>query len=96
MATSGNEPMKEPTTSEEVLTLHKILRSDPQRYLSIVNNWIDENPENAHALFERHFAWMKIGVPRRAIEDLNKAVELNPDMSAFFARALVHRHLGQY
>jgi tetratricopeptide (TPR) repeat protein len=96
MTTSSNEPMKEPTTSEEVLTLHKILRSDPQRYLSIVNSWIDENPENAHALFERHFAWMKIGEPRRALEDLNKVVELDPDMSAFFSRGLVHRHLGQY
>ena len=39
---------------------------------------------------------MKIGEPRRAVEDLNKAVELDPHMAAFFARALVHRHLGQY
>ena len=58
--------MKEPTSSEEVLTLHKILRSDPQRYLQIVNEWIKENPTNYHAYFDRHLAWMKIGEPHRA------------------------------
>jgi tetratricopeptide (TPR) repeat protein len=96
MAKMSNESMKEPTTTEEVLALQKILRSDSQRYLRIVNSWIEENPENAHALFERHFAWMKIGEPRKALEDLNKVVELNPDMSAFFSRGLVRRHLGEY
>ncbi len=90
------ESIKEPITPEETLALHKILRSDPQRYLRIVNEWLDENPTNSHAYFDRHFAWMKIGEPRRALEDLNKVVELNPDTAAFFSRGLVHRHLGQY
>jgi tetratricopeptide (TPR) repeat protein len=90
------ESIKEPTTPEETLALHKILRSDPQRYLRIVNEWLDENPTNFQAYFDRHFGWMKIGEQRRAIEDLDKVVELNPNMAAFFARALVHRHLGQY
>jgi tetratricopeptide (TPR) repeat protein len=94
--TEKKEAIKEPTTPEETLALHKILRSDPQRYLRIVNEWLDENPTNSRAYFDRHFAWMKIGEPRRAIEDLNKVVELDPGMAAFFARALVHRHLGQY
>jgi tetratricopeptide (TPR) repeat protein len=88
--------MKEPRTADEVLALHKILRSDPQRFLRIVNNWIDENPRNSHAYFDRHFAWMRIGESRRALEDLNKVVEIAPDMAAFFSRGLVHRHLGQY
>lgn len=90
------ENIKEPTTPEETLALHKILRSDPQRYFRIVNEWLDENPANFHAYFDRHFAWMKIGEPQRALEDLNKVIELDPSMAAFFARALVHRHLGQY
>jgi len=96
MATNGDKSLKEPSTAKEVHALHNILRSDPQRYLRIVNSWIDENPQNAHALFERHFAWMKIGDPRQALLDLNNVVELDPDMSAFFSRGLVHRHLGQY
>jgi tetratricopeptide (TPR) repeat protein len=88
--------MKEPTTPEEVMVLHKLLRSDPQRYLQTVNKWIAENPRNSHAYFERHFAWMKIGEPRRALDDLNKVVELDPDQVSFKSRAEVYRHLGQY
>jgi tetratricopeptide (TPR) repeat protein len=90
------ESINEPATPEETLALHKILRSDPQRYLRIVDEWLAENPANSHAYFDRHFVWMKIGEPRRALEDLDKVVELNPDTAAFFSRGLVHRHLGQY
>ena len=90
------ESVKEPTTPEETLALHKILRSDPQRYLRIVNCWIQENPANSNAYFDRHFVWMKIGEPRRALEDLNKVVELKPDMVSFQSRGEVYRHLGEY
>lgn len=88
--------MKEPATPEEVLALHKILRADPQRYLQIVNEWIQDNPNNSHAFYDRHQAWMRIGEPRRALEDLNRAIELRADQAAFAARGNVYRHLGEY
>jgi tetratricopeptide (TPR) repeat protein len=88
--------MKEPTTPEEVLDFHKVLRSDPQHYLSIVNQWIQSNPNNPQAYFDRHFAWMKIGEPVRALEDLNKVVELSAEPVAFHFRGEVYRHLGEY
>jgi tetratricopeptide (TPR) repeat protein len=88
--------MKEPRTPAETMALHNILRSDPQRYLGIVDEWIQENPENPHAYFDRHFAWMKIGEPLRALEDLTKVIELKPDMVSFLSRGEVHRHLGDY
>lgn len=95
-----NEPeaVKEPATPAELLAVHEILRSDPQRYLRIVNEWIDENPANSHAYFDRHFAWMRMGEPQRALEDLNTAIGLKGprDPLSFFSRGLVHRHLGEY
>jgi tetratricopeptide (TPR) repeat protein len=96
MASIGIESMKQPSTPEEVLALHKILRSDPQRYLRIVNNWIDENPRNPHFYLERHWGWMKIGEPRRALDDLNKVIELDPEPVAFRSRGEIYRHLGEY
>jgi hypothetical protein len=69
-----DELMKEPRTAAETLALHKILRSDPQRYLSIVDEWIQDNPENPHAYFDRYLAWMKVGEPLRALGDLNKVI----------------------
>jgi tetratricopeptide (TPR) repeat protein len=88
--------MKEPTTPEEVKVLHDIRRTDPQRYLEIVDGWLKENPNNHHAYLGRHFAWMDLGEPHRALDDMNKVVELNPDADAFFLRGEVFRHLGEY
>ena len=88
--------MKEPTTPDELLELHKILRSDPQRYLRIVDEWIQDNPDNSNAFYDRHQAWMRIGKPQRALEDLNKAIDLRADQTAFVARGCVYRHLGEY
>lgn len=88
--------MKEPATAEEILALDKILESDPQQYLRIVNEWIDRNPENSHAYFSRHFAWMKIGEPRRALDDLDKVIELDPTPVSLFSRGEIHRHIGEY
>jgi tetratricopeptide (TPR) repeat protein len=93
-----DEMMKEPTTPEELSALHKILSADPQRYLRIVNQWILENPKNAGAYFSRHFGWMDIGEPQRALEDLNKAIEhgAEPSSISFLLRGNVYRHLGEY
>ena len=91
-----HEWVNEPTTPEEVLKLHKLRQSDPQRYLQIANQWILKNPQSSDAYFGRHIAWMNIGEPRRALEDLNKVVELDPKQVSFLSRGDVHRHLGQY
>ena len=88
--------MKEPTTPEEVKVLHDLLRSDPQHYLQIVNEWIAENPRNSHAYFDRHFAWMKLGQPRRALDDLDTVIQLDPKPIAFWTRGEVYRHIGEY
>jgi tetratricopeptide (TPR) repeat protein len=88
--------MKEPTTPEEVEVLHELLRSDTERYLQIVNGWIEENPANSHAYFDRHFAWMKLGEPQRAIADLDMVIQLDPSPVAFWARGGVHRRVGEY
>src|SRR5262249_3943531 len=88
--------MKEPTTPEEVSAFHKLLRTDPQRYLRIVNEWIAENPRNSHAYFDRHIAWMDLGEPQRALDDLNKMIELAPEPVAFIMRGEVYRSLGEY
>ena len=88
--------MKEPATAEEVKVLHNLLRSDPRHYLQIVNKWIEENPRNSHAYFDRHMAWMKLGEPQRALADLDMAIQLDPKPVAFWSRGDVYRHIGEY
>ena len=88
--------MKEPTTEAEEKVLHDIRRSDPQRYLKIVDGWLRENPNSRDAYFGRHFAWIDLGEPRRALEDMNKVLDLDKHPLAYYARAEVYRHLGEY
>jgi tetratricopeptide (TPR) repeat protein len=88
--------MKEPTTPDEVKILHDLLHSDIQRYLQIVNGWIAKNPASSHAYFDRHFAWMQMNEPERAIDDLNRVIDLNPAPVSFLSRGEIYRQLGQY
>jgi tetratricopeptide (TPR) repeat protein len=88
--------MKQPQSPHEVLSLHKILRTDPQLFLTTVNSWIDDDPNNAQAYFDRHLGWMAVGEPRLALADMDRAIELDPKQADFRCRAGVHRHLGQY
>jgi len=88
--------MKEPTTEAEEKVLHDIRRTDPQRYLKIVEGWLGENPNSSDAYFGRHFAWMRLGEPRRALDDINEVLELDTHPLAYYGRAEVHKHLGEY
>lgn len=93
-----DELAKQPSTPDELLALHKLLRSDPQRYLRIVNGWLQDDPNDFDAYFSRHFCWMKIGEARRALDDLNKSAERHTEPDAIFlmSRGMVYRHLGEY
>jgi tetratricopeptide (TPR) repeat protein len=88
--------MKEPTTDAEEKIIHNIRQSDPQRYLKIVEGWLSENPNSYGAYFGRHFAWINLGEPLKALDDVNRALALNPHPLAYYARAEVFRHLGEY
>jgi tetratricopeptide (TPR) repeat protein len=92
------ESVKEPTTPEELRAAHEILRADPERYLSIVNGWIADDPESSDAYFGRHLAWMHLDEPKRALEDLDTVIRLRGESTPFslFSRGLVHRRMGEY
>src|SRR5271165_2459011 len=39
---------------------------------------------------------MELGEPHRALEDLNKVIDLSPSPVAYLSRGGVYRHLGEY
>jgi len=88
--------MNKPETPEQTRAFHKLLRSDPRKYLETANQWIHEDPKDSGAYFDRHLAWMHVGEPQHALEDINKAIELDPQPVDFLARGDVYRHLGDY
>jgi len=88
--------MKEERSPEEILELHELRRADPQRFLEVIDEWLQENPKNFRPYLSRHFVWSDLGEPRRALDDLDKVIELAPSQGAFCARGRIYRQLGEH
>jgi tetratricopeptide (TPR) repeat protein len=88
--------MKKEISPEELLALHQLRRADPERFLNVMDEWLHENPRNSHPYFTRHFIWSAVGQPRRALDDLDKVIELAPSQAAFCARGRIYRQLGEH
>lgn len=90
------ENIKQPSSEAEIKELHNILRHDPHRYLDIVNSWIEADPSDVEAYFDRHFAWMELGQPWRAIEDMNRVIGAQGNQIEFITRGEIYRELGDH
>jgi len=88
--------IKEERSPEEILELHELRRADPQRFLEVIDEWLQENPKNFRPYLSRHFVWSDLGEPRRALDDLDKVIELAPSQGAFCARGRIYRQLGEH
>jgi tetratricopeptide (TPR) repeat protein len=89
--------MQQPKSPEDVFALHDLRRSNLQGYMEIMNEWLREDPQNFHAYFDRHYAWNDMGEPRRALDDLTKAIQLAPKNQAVFcARGRIYRQLNEH
>jgi len=88
--------MKQPSDEIELKALHNILRYQPERYLTIVNKWIKEYAGDIEAYFSRHLAWMKLGQPWLAIDDLNKVINAGGNEIELMSRGEVYRDLGDH
>jgi tetratricopeptide (TPR) repeat protein len=88
--------MKEERSPEEIWELHQLRRADPQRFLQVIDEWLRENPNNFRPYLSRHFVWSNLGKPRRALDDLDKVIELAPSQGAFCARGRIYRQLGEH
>ena len=84
-------------TSEQIRRENQLLRTDPHRYLALISARIRDDPRDSQGYFDRHFAWVDLGQPERALEDLETAIQLDPtDKATFFCRGDVLRALGRY
>jgi tetratricopeptide (TPR) repeat protein len=88
--------MKEERSPEEILELHELRRADPQRFLEVIDEWLQSNPNNFRPYVSRHFVWSDLGQPRRALADMDKVIELAPTQAAFCCRGRVYRELGEH
>lgn len=72
------------------------LRSEPEQYLNLADEFIRQNPEDPHGYFTRHWAWKRLGRLDLALTDLDRSLQIEPHAVTFRARAMVHRAMSRY
>jgi tetratricopeptide (TPR) repeat protein len=73
-----------------------LLRTDPERYLALCEEFVQQSPSDANAYFSRHQALSRIGLTELALKDLDTSLALQEDPTARIARATLLARLGRY
>ena len=83
-------------TTDDMARSFGLLRTDPQRYLALAEQYVRENPEDSDACCGRHNARVRLGRCDLALADLDRAIALMPDRPGLEARGDRLREMGQY
>lgn len=72
------------------------LLKDPERFLELTNQLVEQHPQDANAYFARHQAWENLGLLQLALADLDKSLALEDHYVTHGARGKILRGLGRY
>ena len=75
---------------------HKILVSNPEKYLEIVENEIKQDPENKHGYFDRYQAFNRLGRCQEALRDINKNISIEESSIAYKCKGNLLAKIGRY
>ncbi len=73
-----------------------LLRTAPQKYLAMADEFVRENPNHAGGYFHRYYAWEKLGDHQRALDDLETSLRLEPHPTTYRAKGRLLRAMKQY
>jgi len=72
------------------------LRKNPRRALELCEKYVSDHPDDTNGLFTRFQALRDLGQHERALADINRVVELEPNMGGYSSRGNFFRMIGQY
>lgn len=75
---------------------YKLLRSDPKRFLAIVQDQVRRHPTDSIGYFRRHHAWERLGRKDLALKDIDHCLSLKPTCIRFLARGRLLRGMGRH
>lgn len=73
-----------------------ILRRDPARALEICEHYVGEHPDDPLGLFSRFQVLDAIGEHERALADIDRVLELDPDWIGYSSRGHFFHDIGDY
>jgi tetratricopeptide (TPR) repeat protein len=85
-----------PIFSVELDEALKLLRTDPQRSLEICDRYLGMHPDDPSGLFSRFQAWCRLENSEKALEDINRVLELDPNSGGFSSRGQFFHSIGNY
>jgi tetratricopeptide (TPR) repeat protein len=72
------------------------LRKNPSRSLEICQRYVSAHPSDANGYYSRFNAWDALGERDKALADINRVLELDPNMGGYASRGKFFRRTGQY
>jgi tetratricopeptide (TPR) repeat protein len=88
--------MADEITHDDIDRQFYLLRTEPQKFLTLTNEFVKQRPRDAGAYFVRHQAWSEVGQPELALADLEKSLELEDRPAPYEARGRLLQDLGRY
>ena len=82
--------------SKELDEASSCLRRDPRRALSICQTYLRGHPDDALGLFYRQQAWERLGELRKALADLDRMINLDPDSHTYSMRGRLRHKMKDY
>lgn len=83
-------------TNDDLLRRHKLMYSNPQRYLAMINEDIRRNPSDPHPYFARHQLWHSLGRRDLALQDVNTSLSLEENPTVLEMRGWLLCEMGRY
>jgi tetratricopeptide (TPR) repeat protein len=71
-------------------------RHHPQRALEINERYVAEHPNDPNGLFSRFQTWDQLGEHEKALADINRVLELEPNSGGYSCRGKFFRRMGNY
>src|SRR5580700_4733330 len=85
-----------PGGPEELDEAFDHLRRQPRRSLEICQRYVNDHPYDANGYYSRFNAWDALGEHDKALTDINRVLELDPNMGGYASRGKFFRRAGEY
>jgi tetratricopeptide (TPR) repeat protein len=83
-------------TYDDLQKQHGLLRSDPQRFVTLCNQYIEQNPSDPGGYINRYYGFDRLRQKDLALRDLNMALSLDPHPLTHMDRGIHLLTMGEY
>jgi tetratricopeptide (TPR) repeat protein len=83
-------------TYDDLSTHFSLLRTAPEKFLAMADEFIKNNPDHGGGYFSRHFAWANLGDTEKALADLDTYYSLEPHVVVPFEKGRLLHSRGRY